>query len=118
MLRLPDALFCVASVKALDADGMLVERLDFGLRMRLTLGVRDGALCFDSAGYYVECPGFVWRGRRRCAWRVLLPNWFLPGHTCVAHRDLGNGTFRFTMTIRHTLLGELFTHDGVFRSLE
>lgn len=114
----PTRLFCVTSVKALDADGMLVERLDFGLRMRLALGVRDGALCFDSVGYYVECPGFVWRGRRRCAWRVALPNWFLPGRTCVAHRDLGNGTFRFTMTIRHTLLGELFMHDGVFRSLE
>lgn len=114
----PTRLFCVASVKALDADGLLVERLDCGLRMRLTLGVRDGALCFDSTGYYVECPGFVWRGRRRCAWRVALPNWFLPGRTCVAHRDLGDDTFRFTMTIRHALLGELFSHDGVFRSLE
>jgi hypothetical protein len=115
---LPHRLFCVASVKALDADGSLVERLDFGLRMRLTLAARDGVLSFDSAGYYIEWPGFVWRGRRRCAWRLPLPKWFLPGRTCVTHRDLGNGTFRFTMTIRHALLGELFNHDGVFRSVE
>lgn len=114
----PTRLRCVASVKALDADGTLVERLAFGLRMRLTLGVREGTLCFDSAGYYVECPGFVWRGRRRCAWHVPLPNWFLPGRTCVGHRDLRQGTFRFTMTIRHALIGELFNHDGVFRSVE
>jgi hypothetical protein len=114
----PTRLVCVASVKALDRDGTLVERLAFGLRMRLTLRVRDGALCFDSAGYYVECPGLAWRGRRYAAWRLSLPAWFLPGRTCVAHHDLGDGRFRFTMTIRHTLLGDLFRHDGVFRSLE
>ena len=108
----------VASVKALDADGEVVERLACGLRMRLTLGVRDGALCFDSAGYYVECAGVVLAGRRYGAWRVALPSWFLPGRTCVAHHDLGGGRFRFTMTIRHELLGELFHHDGVFHSVE
>jgi uncharacterized protein DUF4166 len=108
----------VASVKALDADGEVVERLACGLRMRLTLGVRDGALCFDSAGYYVECEGVALAGRRYGAWRVALPSWFLPGRTCVAHHDLGGGGFRFTMTIRHELLGELFHHDGVFHSAE
>ena len=108
----------VASVKALDADGGLVERLGCGIRMRLTLGVRDGALCFDSAGYYVEWEGVAFGGRRHGAWRVALPSWFLPGRTCVAHGDLGGGRFRFTMTIRHELLGELFHHDGVFHSVE
>ena len=114
----PTRLMSVTSVKALDADGTLVERLGFGLRMRLELHVRDRALCFDSVGYYVDCPGLLWRGRRRCACRIPLPAWFLPGRTCVAHHDLGDGRFRFTMTIRHALLGELFRHDGVFRSLE
>ncbi len=114
----PTNLTSVASVKALDVDGTLVERLGFGLRMRLALHVRDGALCFDSAGYYVDCPRLAWRGRRHCAFRIPLPAWFLPGRTCVAHHDLGGGRFRFTMTIRHRLLGELFRHDGVFRSVE
>jgi hypothetical protein len=108
----------VASVKAVDADGSLVERLGCGLRMRLTLDVRDGALCFDSAGYYVECEGVAWAGRRYGAWRLELPSWFLPGRTCVSHHDLGDGRFRFTMTIRHALLGDLFHHDGVFHSVE
>jgi hypothetical protein len=78
--------------------------------------VRDGALCFDSLGYYIECPGIEWRGRRYGAWRLSLPWWFLPGSTCVAHHDLGEGRFRFTMTVRHAMLGELFAHDGVFCS--
>ena len=114
----PGKAVSVASVKALDRDGGLVERLGFGLRMRLVLDVRAGALCFDSAGYYIELPGFPWRGRRRGAWRATLPSWFLPGRTCVVHNDLGDGHFRFTMTIHHALLGELFHHDGVFRAVE
>jgi hypothetical protein len=108
----------VASVKAVDADGALVERLGCGLRMRLTLDVRGGALCFDSAGYYVECEGVAWAGRRYGAWCLELPSWFLPGRTCVSHHDLGDGRFRFTMTIRHALLGDLFHHDGMFHSVE
>jgi hypothetical protein len=114
----PQRTICVESVKALDSDGRFVERLGYGLRMRLQLAVRGNALCFDSAGYYFECPGFMWRGRRLGGWRVPLPWWFLPGRTCVAHQDLGNGSFRFTMTIHHALLGELFHHDGVFRAAE
>jgi hypothetical protein len=112
----PTRTVAISSVKALDGDGMLVERLDYGLRMRLAVGVRDGSLCFDSAGYYVEFAGLRWRGRRYGACRVSLPSWFLPGRTCVAHSDLGCGRFRFTMTVRHTLLGELFSHDGEFHS--
>ena len=110
----PSRRVSVASVKALDADGTLVERLPYGLRMRLALDVRGGALCFDSAGYYVECLGVAWGDRRWGAWRMALPAWFLPGRTCVSHHDLGDGRFRFTMTIRHALLGDLFHHDGVF----
>lgn len=113
---LPARAITISSVKALDGDGTLVERLDYGLRMRLKIGVRDGALCFDSTGYFVELPGLRWWGRRYGPWRVPLPSWFLPGRTCVAHHDLGDGRFRFTMTVRHALLGELFSHDGVFRS--
>jgi hypothetical protein len=112
----PTCTVAISSVKALDRDGSLVERLDYGLRMRLAVGVRDGALCFDSMGYYVEFAGLRWRGRRYGAWRLSLPTWFLPGRTCVAHQDLGAGRFRFTTTIRHALLGDLFSHDGEFRS--
>jgi hypothetical protein len=108
----------VASVKAVDATGVLVERLGYGLRMRLALDVRGGALCFDSTGYYVELEGLPWVGPRYGAWRLELPSWFLPGRTCVSHYDLGDGRFRFTMTIRHALLGDLFRHDGVFHSVE
>jgi hypothetical protein len=94
----------VATVKALDRDGRLVERLPGGLRMQLELFVRDRALHFRSVYYYFE-----WRG-----WHLRLPSWWPPGRTEVIHRDLGAGRFRFTMRIRHPQFGELFHHDGVF----
>jgi hypothetical protein len=72
--------------------------------MPLTVAVRDGELHFLSTGYYFE-----WLGLR-----VPLPSWFSPGCTHVVHRDLGDGRFRFTMTVRHAWLGELFNHDGIF----
>ena len=94
----------IRSVKAHERDGGLVERLALGLRMPLTVAVRDGELHFLSTGYYFE-----WLGLR-----VPLPSWFPPGCTHVVHRDLGDGRFRFTMTVRHAWLGELFNHDGIF----
>jgi hypothetical protein len=106
----------ISSVKAVDRDGTLVERLPFGVRMRLAITVSDAALHFMSTGYYLELPGFRWGGTRRCAWRFDFPSWWLPGRTHVVHSDLGDGRFRFTMTIRHALLGDLFRHDGVFRA--
>lgn len=94
----------ISSVKALDADGSLVERLPMGLRMKLDVYAQDGALHFTSAGYFFE-----WLGLR-----IHLPSWWLPGRTQVTHRDLGGGRFRFTMIVRHAWLGQLFHHDGSF----
>jgi hypothetical protein len=114
--ELPDHSVEIESVKAIDRDGGLVERLPAGLRMRLDVCARGDSLHFVSTGYYFELPGLRWRGGQRCAWRVPLPSWGLPGRTHVVHEDLGRGLFRFTMTIRHRFLGELFRHDGVFRT--
>jgi len=37
-------------------------------------------------------------------------------HVAWRTTTLGDGRFRFTMTVRHAVLGELFAHDGVFYS--
>ena len=41
-----------------------------------------------------------------------------PGDAHVLHEDLGNGRFRFAMTIRHRFFGMLFYQDGIFREEE
>jgi hypothetical protein len=108
---LPKRTFTVESVKTVGPSGRVVERLAAGLRMELDIYARDGELHFVSTGYFFELP--LRPGRD--TWRLGLPSWWPPGCTHVVHRDLGDGRFRFTMTIRHAWLGELFHHDGVFR---
>jgi hypothetical protein len=113
--ELPHRVIEIRSVKSVDARGHMIERLAMGLRMELELSTDDGALHFVTSGYHLEIP----RPRSLRRWlrrplRLRFPAWWLPGVTHVVHRDLGDGRFRFTMTIRHPWLGELFHHDGVF----
>ena len=77
----------VSSTKQIEDDGTLVEALSAGLRMRLQVFERDGALHFLSTGYFFQI------GRLR----IVLPNWLPPGATHVVHEDHGGGRFLFTM---------------------
>jgi hypothetical protein len=94
----------VESIKRLSREGTLVEALPAGLRMALDVYARDGALHFVSNAYYFEL------GRTR----ITLPDWLPPGTTHVEHLDLGDGSFRFTMRVRHPWLGEVFHQTGIF----
>jgi hypothetical protein len=95
----------IESVKAIDVDGQLVERLAVGLRMKLRTYEREGALHFESVHYFFECCGFRWH----------LPRWLSPGRMRVEHRDRARGWFRFVLSIEHPWLGLLFYQDGIFR---
>lgn len=94
----------VRSTKELDADGGLLERTDGGLAMALDVFEEDGALVFESRRFWLM------RGR----WRMPVPLWLSPGRCRVAHADLGDGTFRFTLSMTHPWFGETFRQDGVF----
>ncbi|HEV8333542.1 MAG TPA: DUF4166 domain-containing protein [Steroidobacteraceae bacterium] len=98
----------VESVKRLSRERTLVEALPAGMRMALDVYARDGILHFVSTGYYFELGGL----------RVRLPQWLPPGITHVQHIDLGDGTFRFTMSVRHRWLGEVFHQTGRFADVE
>ena len=96
----------VRSTKVIGADGTLVEELPAGLCMPLDVYEAAGVLHFVSRGYYF----------RLGTSRLWLPHWLSPGITHVAHQDEGSGWFRFTMTVRHPLFGELFYQTGRFRA--
>lgn len=113
--ELPHRVVEICSVKSVDSDGRMIERLPLGLRMELDLHTDDGALHFVTSGYHLEVPrGPLLRRMFARPLRLRFPAWWLPGRTHVVHRDLGDGRFRFTMSIRHERLGELFFHDGIF----
>lgn len=94
----------VRSTKEIDAGGGLLERTDGGLAMSLEVFEEDGALVFESRRFWLM------RGR----WRLPVPLWLSPGRCRVAHADLGDGQFRFTLSMSHPWFGETFRQDGVF----
>lgn len=107
--RWPGSTAClVRSTKVIGADGSLVEELPAHLCMPLDVFERSGVLHFVSRGYYFRL-GTV---------HLWLPHWLSPGTTHVEHEDEGSGWFRFTMTVRHPLFGELFYQTGRFCAAE
>ena len=102
----------VRSTKVIGLDGVLVEELPARLCMSLDVYERAGILHFVSRAYYFEIT-LPWRGRHV---RLVLPMWLSPGITHVEHIDEAEGWFRFTMTVTHPLLGEVFYQTGRFRA--
>lgn len=93
-----------SSVQVIQPDGTLVEALPARLCMPLDVYESAGVLHFVSRGYYF----------RLGDWRLWLPHWLSRGTTHVEHEDEGSGWFRFTLTVRHPLFGELFYQTGRF----
>lgn len=99
----------VRSTKEMDTDGAtLRERTDGGLSMALRVFEDDGALVFESSRYFLAL------GR----WHLPVPALLSPGVCRVSHRDLGQGRFRFTLTMTHPLWGQTFHQTGVFADPE
>ena len=94
----------VRSTKEVGADGGLRERTDGGLSMSLDVFEEDGALVFCSRRFWLVL-GWL---------RVPVPAWLTPGVCRVTHTDLGQGLFRFTLSMVHPLWGETFHQTGVF----
>ena len=90
-------------------DGFLVEKLPARLCMPLDTFEDGGVLHFVSRGYYFDLG---------LGLRLWLPSLLSPGVTHVEHIDLGHGWFRFTMTVTHPLLGEVFFQTGRFCATE
>lgn len=98
----------VTSTKVIHEGRVLLECVGGGFGMRLEVYEQDRALHFVSEHYF-------WRWR---SFQLRLPAWLTPGVAHVVHSDLGNGRFRFEMTIEHALLGETFYQDGSFSEVE
>ncbi len=95
---------CVRSTKSLGRGAGLEERTDRGLGMRLDVFAANGALVFESRGYFLQFGCF----------RLPLPAWATPGTCRVTHTSLSPQVFRFTLEMRHPLLGLTFQQRGMF----
>jgi hypothetical protein len=96
----------VTSTKRCDARGALIEELPCGLSMPLAVFEHGGVLHFLSTSYFFRCLGL----------KVTVPGLLPPGRTHVEHIDESLGWFRFTMTVTHPWLGEVYFQTGRFRA--
>ena len=95
----------IHSAKRFTGRTGLEEYIGFGIAMALRVGVEDGALVFRSAGFSLGS------GRLR----LRLPQWMEPGRLKVVHRDIGAGTFLFSLDLSHPLFGPLVRQSGLYR---
>lgn len=103
--------FSVTSVKK-DEKGRMMECVGGGFGMFLDVYAENSDLHFKSTRYF-------WQFLK---WYVPLPHWLSPGETHVIHQDLasshGKGKFRFSITMKHPVLGTTFFQTGVFEEVD
>lgn len=97
--------YVVTSVKKTGLHGEMLECVGGGFGMVLDVYAENQQLHFRSNYYFWQC------GRVR----IRLPHWITPGQTHVMHADLGEGSFRFTISMTHLKLGRTFFQDGIFK---
>ena len=95
----------IQSLKHFGGDTGLEEIVARGVGMRLRLSVRDGALVFRSAGYFVRCFGA----------QLSLPAWLTPGVIEVVHREESAGQFSFSLNVTHIWAGHVIDQIAFFR---
>jgi hypothetical protein len=95
----------IQSLKRFGGATGLEEIVARGVGMRLRLKVRDGALVFRSAGYFIRCLGV----------QLSLPNWLTPGVIEVIHREEWCGQFSFSLSVRHLWAGNVIDQIAFFR---
>jgi Domain of unknown function (DUF4166) len=95
----------IQSVKSFGGATGLEEIVARGVGMRLKLTVRDGALVFRSAGYFIRGLGV----------QLSLPNWLTPGVIEVIHREESCGQFSFSLSVRHLWAGHVIDQIAFFR---
>ncbi|MFA5899906.1 MAG: DUF4166 domain-containing protein [Hyphomicrobium sp.] len=95
----------IHSAKRFRGPTGLEEYVGSGIGMALQVSVEAGALVFRSAGYFLAL------GDRR----LPLPGFLCPGQMRIEHRDLGDGSFAFTLELVHRLMGRLVHQLAHFR---
>jgi hypothetical protein len=94
----------IQSAKCFAGPTGLEEHVGHGIGMALSAFQVQGALEFRSAHYFLRLNRL----------RLVLPDWITPGAITVRHTDTGNGSFAFTLEIRHRLFGTVLAQRATF----
>jgi hypothetical protein len=94
----------IQSTKRFGGATGLEEMVGCGVGMRLKLSVRERALVFRSAGYFLRCFGI----------ELSLPLWMTPGVIEVVHREESLSRFSFSLSVEHAWAGHIIDQVAFF----
>lgn len=94
----------IHSAKRFAGPTGLEEYLGAGFGIALNVEASGTGIRFRSDHYFLAL------GRLR----LRLPRWIAPGALSIDHEDRGAGSFAFTLSLRHRLLGEIIRQVGHF----
>lgn len=94
----------IHSSKRFSGSTGLEEYIGYGIGMALNVHAQGQDLMFKSDHYFVQIFGR----------RIRLPRLLSPGALTIGHHDMGHGQFRFSLDLRHRLLGQMIFQDAVF----
>lgn len=94
----------VHSSKRFSGPTGLEEIVGYGIGMALNVEATKSALLFKSERYFITILGL----------RVPIPRWLCPGALTIGHHERGNGTFAYTLSLVHPILGVLLHQKVVF----
>jgi hypothetical protein len=95
----------IRSSKQFSGATGLEECVGGGVGMALDVSVEDEALTFRSAGYFLKVASL----------RMAIPWWLTPGAMTIAHREIGEGRFTFTLDVVHPLFGTIIHQVAAFK---
>lgn len=90
------------------ADNEIVEFVRLGLGIRMTLSVKEGALCFATNGY-------LWRAGPL---RLTLPDWLFFGSGVITERGVDAENVDLDFSLVHPLFGLSFRYAGRFKIID
>lgn len=94
----------ITSTKCITDKNQLIEVVGSGFGMNLKLYEKNQALVFESTQFFIQIGKF----------RLRLPDLLSPGKTTVTQTALPNHKFRFSLVVRHKLLGLVYFQSGTF----
>jgi len=94
----------VKSTKCIRQSVGLIELVGFGFGMYLKLSEKNGALHFESKGFF-------WSFGKL---KISIPDFLSPGKTTVSQSAERNNRFKFTLDVEHKFFGKLFQQVGYF----
>ncbi len=98
----------IQSVKMFHGPTGLEEMISPYLGISLVLQAEHDRLSFISKQYFIKLFNK----------RIGLPGWLSPGKLTITHKGLGTKRFRFTLELKHKILGELVYQTAIYEELE